>query len=142
MDYYINFSLGQRRSVVGLIGGDYQVAALSDDKVRSMLKQGSIKASDYRIIYQSAVIPRLTVGYVYNLRPQLAAQITAAAIAFGNEQGGADEDTGEPMRFLPTDYKNDFEFVRKIDDSFDPRFVRTPKSSVDTPVVEGAQASE
>jgi hypothetical protein len=29
--------------------------------------------------------------------------------------------TGKPMRFFAVDYKNDFEFVRKIDEYFDPR---------------------
>ena len=37
-------------------------------------------------------------------------------------QGCADETTGKPMRFYAVDYQKDFEFVRKIDDSFDPRF--------------------
>jgi phosphonate transport system substrate-binding protein len=127
-DYAINFSLGQKRSVLGLIGGDYSVAALSDDKVQSMLKKGSIKASDYRVIYQSEVIPRLTIGYVYNLDPALAAKVTSAALNFKNEGGGAEESTGEPMRFFPTDYKKDFEFVRTVDNSFDPRFSKTTKA--------------
>ncbi|HEX4142925.1 MAG TPA: PhnD/SsuA/transferrin family substrate-binding protein [Pirellulales bacterium] len=127
-DYSINFSLGQKRSVQGLIGGDYSVAALSDDKIQSMLKKGSIKTTDYRVIYQSEVIPRLTIGYVYNLEPTLAEKVTAAAVNFKNEEGGSEESTGEPMRFFPIDYKKDFEFVRTVDNSFDPRFYKAIKA--------------
>jgi phosphonate transport system substrate-binding protein len=127
-DYAINFSLGQKRSVLGLIGGDYSVAALSDDKVQSMLKKGSIKPSDYRVIYQSEVIPRLTIGYVYNLEPTLAAKVASATLNFKNEGGGAEESTGEPMRFFPIEYKTDFEFVRTVDNCFDPRFFKSAKT--------------
>ena len=127
-DYVINFSLGQKRSVLGLIAGDYSVAALSDDKLQSMLKKGSIQASDYRVIFQSEVIPRLTIGYVYNLEPTLAAKVTSVALNFKNEGGAAEESTGEPMRFFPIDYKKDFEFVRTVDNSFDPRFFKTVKA--------------
>jgi len=128
VDYSINFSLGQKRSVHGLIDGDFAVAALSDDKVQSMLNNGSIRASDYRVIYRSEVIPRLTIGYVYNLEPALAAKVTDAALNFKNEGGGAEESSGEPMHFLPIDYKRDFEFVRTVDDSFDPRFSKAAKA--------------
>jgi phosphonate transport system substrate-binding protein len=122
VDYRIHFSHGQRRSVEGLVGGQFEIAALSDDKLKSMLKEGEVKASDYRVIYESQVIPRLTIGYAHSLKPELAAKVTAAILSFQNEGGLTDESTGKPMRFLPIDYKKDFEFVRKIDDYFDPRF--------------------
>ncbi len=127
VDYSINFSLGQKRSVLGLINGEFSIAALSDDKVESMLKNGSLKASDYRVIYQSEVIPRLTIGYVYDLEPNLATKVTAAALDFANEGGSPDESTGQPMHFVPIDYKKDFEFVRTVDNSFDPRFFKGTK---------------
>ena len=128
VDYSINFSLGQKRSVHGLIDGDFAVAALSDDKVQSMLDKGSIQASDFRVLYRSEVIPRLTIGYVYNLEPALAAKVTDATLNFRNEGGGTEESSGEPMHFLPVDYKRDFEFVRTVDNSFDPRFFKAAKA--------------
>ncbi len=81
------------------------------------------------MIYRSQVIPRLTFGHVYNLKPELAAQITAAALSFDNVGGALDEAATEPMRFLSVDYKLDFEFVRRIDDSFDPRFGKQAKKA-------------
>jgi phosphonate transport system substrate-binding protein len=128
VDYSINFSLGQKRSVLGLIGGDFSVAALSEDKVQSMLNSGKINSAEYRVILRSEVIPRLTIGYVYNLEPELAAKVASVAMNFKNEAGSAEESTGEPMHFVPIDYKRDFEFVRTIDNSFDPRFFRATKA--------------
>ena len=80
------------------------------------------------MIYQSEVIPRLTIGYVYNLEPALAEKVASVALNFKNEGGGAEESSGEPMHFVPIDYKKDFEFVRTVDDSFDPRFFKGAKS--------------
>jgi len=126
VDYAINFSFGQKRSIQGLVEGDFEVAALSDDKVQSMLGKGSIDKEDFRVIYESQVIPRLTIGYIYNLTPELAGKLSAAVLSFANQGGAVDDSTGQPMRFLASDYQKDFEFVRKIDDSFDPRFHKRP----------------
>jgi phosphonate transport system substrate-binding protein len=137
VDYSINFSLGQKRSVQGLADGEFEVAALSDDKVHSQLKAGHLKESDFRIIYQSQVIPRFTIGYVYNLQPQLAKKITEGILDFKNEKGPVAENSEKPMRFVAVDYKRDFEFVRKIDESFDPRLGPKPPK-----VNSGSDASE
>ena len=121
VDYTVNYSLGQTRSIQGLAAGDYEAAALSDDKLQSLLKADRVKPTDYRIIYESPVIPRFTIGYVYNLKPELAAKVTEAILGFKNEGGAASDSSGQPMRFFAVDYKKDFEFMRKIDESFDPR---------------------
>jgi phosphonate transport system substrate-binding protein len=132
VDYFISFSHGQKRSIEGLKAGEFEIAALSDDKVQSLQRAGSLAPTDYRIVYQSEVIPRLTIGYVYNLKPELAVKVTKAILDFKNEKGAKDEDSGESMRFYPVDYKHDFEFVRRIDDSFDPRFSKATKNKRDS----------
>ncbi len=85
VDYRVHFSHGQKRSIVGLIEGNFEVAALSDDKLQSLIAEGEIKPSDYRVIYESQIIPRLSIGYVYNLQPELAAKIAAAITGFENQ---------------------------------------------------------
>ena len=132
-DYAVTWSHGQKRSILGLLSGKTEVAALSDDKLQSLLKKGTIGEADYRVIYRSQVIPRLTIGYVYNLDPKLAGQLVTASLNFQNEGGQGEDDSSPPMRFLPVDYKKDFEFVRRIDDSFDPRFGKQarPKAPLD-----------
>ena len=63
--------------------------------------------------------------------------MTAALLAFDNQGGAPEEPSTEPMRFLPVDYQKDFEFVRHIDDSFDPRFGKQAKTKPATGEDEG-----
>jgi phosphonate transport system substrate-binding protein len=133
IDYTINYSLGQTRSILGIASDDYEAAAWSDDKLQTLLKAGRIQPTDYRIIYESHVIPRFTIGYGYNLDPGVAAKVRQAVLDFKNAGGPADEASGKPMHFVAIDYKKDFEFVRKMDESFEPRLGAKPAKSKSTP---------
>jgi len=138
IDYFITFSLSQKNSLKALAEsglaktgtakakGGIEAVAVADDKLQSKLDKGKIKESDFRIIYKSAPIPRTTIGYVYNLQPDLAAKVRQAIVGFENKGGATDDASGKPSRFYAVDYKKDFEFVRKIDDSFDPRLGGKP----------------
>ncbi len=116
VDYEIIWSLSQKASISGVADKEYDAAAVSDDKLQSLLAKGSINASQYRIIYQSPVIPRTTIGYFYNLNPTLADQLRQAVLAHSPTTAP------DVQNFLQVDYKKDFQFVRNIDDQFDPRF--------------------
>ncbi len=137
-DYSVSWSFGQSESIHQLAAGKIEVAALSDDKVQSQLKRGRVAESDFRTIYQSKVIPHLTIGTVHQLQPALAGKITLAITDFENQKGAPDEISGKPMRFLPIDYKQDFEFVRNIDDAFDPRFGQRLRAKTESAPAEAA----
>jgi phosphonate transport system substrate-binding protein len=116
--------MGQKRSVMGVIKGDYAAAAVSDDKVQSLIDEETIQKSAIKIIYQSEVIPRTTIGWFYNLNPHLAAKIQKAILSFRPTIGAntnSDEAVDTSLHFIPIDYKKDFALVRLIDASFDPR---------------------
>jgi phosphonate transport system substrate-binding protein len=117
VDYYVLWSMGQKKSIKGIADKPtkYEAAAVSDDKLQTLVDDGDIEKSQYKVIYQSDVIPRTTIGYFYNLKPELAAKIRTAILSFNSPAAV------NTMRFLPIDYKNDFRFLRTIDDSFDPR---------------------
>jgi phosphonate transport system substrate-binding protein len=96
-----------------------------------MIDNGKIQKSQVKIVYQSDVIPRTTIGWFYNLKPDLAAKVRDAILAFApgapTTQPAADTETadseaGSQLHFVAIDYRKDFELVRWIDDSFDPRF--------------------
>src|SRR5262245_15265791 len=55
VDYFVNYSLGQTKSIMGLVEGEYKAVALSNDKLQSLIKAGRVQPSDYRIIYESQV---------------------------------------------------------------------------------------
>src|SRR5262249_32667023 len=91
VDYSINWSFGQSESIRGLVDGSIPVAALSEEKVQSLIKKDRLKQSDLRVVFQSQVIPHLTIGYVHNLQPALAEKLSAAVFSFENNQGTADD---------------------------------------------------
>ena len=127
VDYFIVWSMGQKKSIKGIVANKYQAAAVSDDKLQSMLDDpdGDLKKSDFKTIYQSDVIPRTTIGYFYNLKPELAEKVKQAILSYSPPM------KADTLKFLPIDYKNDFKFVRLIDDSFDPRLDKAAKSHAD-----------
>jgi len=122
VDYEIIWSLGQKRSITGVTKKEYEAAAVSDEKLQSLLAKGTIQASQYKIIYQSPVIPRTTIGCFYNLNPALAEQLRQAILAPSATTLPTTAPDDDVLGFLPLDYKRDFQFVRDIDDQFDPRF--------------------
>jgi phosphonate transport system substrate-binding protein len=127
VDYFITWSLKQKASIVGVAHGQLESAAISDDKLQTLLKSGDVHTSEYRVIYQSEVIPRMTIGWFYNLKPELAEKIRQAILSFHPTPAPGDatsDDAALPVQslhFVPVDYKKDFQLVRLIDDSFDPR---------------------
>jgi phosphonate transport system substrate-binding protein len=147
VDYYITWSLGQKRSIDGVAHGECEAAAISDDKLQTLLETGDVSKGDLKIIYQSDVIPRTTIGWFYNLKPELAQQIKDAIVAFKPDATGpaaADVigagDSAKPLHFIAIDYKKDFQFVRQIDDRFDPRL--DAKTNKVKPAIADAAATQ
>ncbi|MGD0390003.1 MAG: PhnD/SsuA/transferrin family substrate-binding protein [Tepidisphaeraceae bacterium] len=141
VDYFITWSMGQKRSIVSVVKGQYDSAAVSNDKVQSLLDDGTVEKSQFKVIYQSEVIPRTTIGWFYNLKPDLAEKVRQAILGFkpaastptpeadSETAGSSDSSTNNPqLHFIPIDYKKDFQLVRWIDDSFDPRLDAMTKS--------------
>lgn len=132
VDYQIVWSLGQKRSILGISKKEFEAAAVSDDKLKSLEEEGKIAASDYRIIYRSDVIPRTTIGWFYNLKPEVASTVRDAILSYRPNSPTtrpASGDEGRTLHFFPIEYKNDFAAVRQIDDRFDPRFDAKSKSA-------------
>jgi len=132
VDYYVAWSLGQKESINGIKDGTYEAAAVSDDKLHSMLNKGKADEASYHILYQSDVFPRMAVGYFYNLKPELAVKVHDAVLSYKPVASGDDQ---APMHFTPVDYKKDFALVRDIDDQFDPRLEPKAKHNA-TPTTE------
>lgn len=128
IDYFVTWSLGQKRSILGVASKEYGAAAVSDEKLRSLIADGQLAATDYRMIYQSEVIPRTTIGWFYNLKPDLAAKIRDAILSYNPQPATqpADSDAAPALHFIAIDYKKDFQLMRQMDDRFDPRFASKP----------------
>src|SRR5262249_20922796 len=77
---------------------------------------GTADLEALRVIDHSNAFPPATLGYVYNLKPELAEKIRSAMLAFPWEGSGIDKEFAgsRATKFVPVSYKNDFEWARLI----------------------------
>ncbi|MEN8189308.1 MAG: phosphate/phosphite/phosphonate ABC transporter substrate-binding protein [Thermodesulfobacteriota bacterium] len=110
-DYEVVFSGSHKKSILGVVDGSYDGAAVASSVLYRMLKSGAVSNKDIRILYTSPRFPTLSLGYAHNLHPKLAAGIQEALTTYRipeqlhKHYKGAD-------RLMPVSYKNDWEIVR------------------------------
>lgn len=117
-DVQLRYSGSHESSIAGIASGEYQAAAVAEDMLTRQISVGKILPSQYRVIYSSESFPTAGLGYVYNLKPELAAKIRRALLTF-DWKGTSLEPLlsgTKQTRFVPISYKNDFALIRRIDD--------------------------
>jgi phosphonate transport system substrate-binding protein len=112
-DYKILFSGKHDQSVMGVLSGDYDGAAVASDVFHRMATRGQIKEDDFRIIYRSQKFPTSSFAYAHDLDPEFARKMLKCFYdyRFTDEMkknfDGAD-------RFFPITFQKDWEVVRKV----------------------------
>jgi phosphonate transport system substrate-binding protein len=117
-DVLLRYSGSHEASIEGIASGKYEAAAVAEDMVSREIAAGKIKPQQYRVIYTSEQFPTAALGYVYNLKPDLAAKIKDALSTF-DWKGTPLElvfSGAKQTKFLPVNYKNDWALIRRIDD--------------------------
>lgn len=118
-DYEPVFSGKHDNSIVGVANKDYPAAAIANSVKARMIGRNVIKADATKVIYKSQTFPTTGYGYVYNLKPELAAKIKEAFFTFnweGSELLKEFEKSEPPQeKFLPITFKSHWEVVRQID---------------------------
>lgn len=123
-DYEVLFSGKHDQSVMGVLSGDYDAAPVASDVFERMVRRGTVKVEDFRIIYRSAVFPTSSFAYAHDLHPDLVHQIVGAfhTFRFNDEMkkafNGAD-------RFYPITYMKDWAVVRQIAEGTDVSYNRS-----------------
>jgi phosphonate transport system substrate-binding protein len=117
IDYDVNVSYGHDRSIEGIAKKKFQAAAVANEILKRDISKGMIKESEFRSIYKSEGFPPASIGYVYNLKPELADAIRSTILSF-NWEGTPLVKAYGPNRakFVPISYKDQWSFVRYIDD--------------------------
>src|SRR5438067_5192260 len=117
-DYLVRMSSGHDRSIEGIAKGEYQAAAVSADMLARAEATGAIAKNQYRSIYKSESFPGAALGYVYNLKPELAAKVKEALMTFDLKGTPLEGDFGADgqSKFVPVKYKDDWALIRRIDD--------------------------
>jgi phosphonate transport system substrate-binding protein len=117
-DVMLRYSGSHDASIEGIASGKYQAAAVAEDMVSREIAAGKIKPDQYRVIYSSEGFPTAGLGYVYNLRPELAAQIRGALLSFDWKGTPLEQvfSGAKQTKFVPVNYKSDWALIRRIDD--------------------------
>lgn len=118
-DYNCRFSTGHDQSIQGVASGDYQAAAVASNMLERAIATGAVDRAKIRVIEESKPFPPATLGYAYNLAPELAEKVRTAFFAFSWSGTGLEKQfagTGA-TKFVPVNYKTDFEWTRLIADS-------------------------
>ena len=112
-DYRPLMSGGVDKSVLGVLADDYDMAGVASDVFDRMVKRGTVKADDFRIIYKSPVFPTSAFAYAYDLKPDLAKTIIGCFFAFRFPDSMQKEFSGMD-RFVPITYRETWKVVREI----------------------------
>ena len=112
-DYKPIMSGGHDKSALGVASGDYDMAGVASDVYDRMVTRGTLKGSDFRIIYTSPLFPTSGFAYAHDLKPELAKKVVDCFYAFRFPPKMTKEFNGDD-RFFPVTYKDDWKLVREI----------------------------
>jgi phosphonate transport system substrate-binding protein len=112
-DYKPIMSGGHDKSALGVASGDYDMGGVASDVFERMVTRGTLKNSDFRIIYKSPVFPTSSFAYAHDLKPELAKKVADCFYQFRFPESMQKEFNGDD-RFFPITYKETWAVVRKI----------------------------
>lgn len=118
-DYTPVFSGKHDNSVLGVANKDYPAASIANSVMKRMMARGVVKPEQIKTIYRSETFPTTAYGYVYNLRPDLAAKVKEAFFTFPWEGSALLDEfkNSDPpqQKFMPISYAKNWEIVRQVD---------------------------
>jgi phosphonate transport system substrate-binding protein len=112
-DYQIVFSGKHDNSILGVVNGDYDAAAIADTVLERMVNRGVVKAGDLKTVYRSPLFPTGPFAYAHTLDPALAEKVKEAFFSFKFEGTSLAKEYGKQDRvgFMPITYAKDWQPV-------------------------------
>jgi len=112
-DYKLIFSGKHDQSILGVMNGDYDAAAVASDVFHRMAQRGAIKEDNFRVIYQSSKFPNSAFAHAHDLAPAFADQMKKCFFdyRFTPEMKQAFDGAD---RFVPASYLKDWAVVRDV----------------------------
>jgi phosphonate transport system substrate-binding protein len=115
-DYLWGFSLGHEESIKGVAAKEFQAAPVASDILDRMIEKGEVTPESIKVVYESERFPPATIGYVYNLTPELRTAIRDALLEFSLTGTGLEGEFGaDATKLVPVNYKDDWANARRID---------------------------
>ena len=120
-DYRTVFSGSHDNSILGVVNGDYEAAAVANEVLKRMQGRDVVNASQYRSIYKSLTFPTTAYGISHNLTPALASRIREAFFSFDWEGSALQREFADAgmAQFIPITYQEHWRVVREIDEAND-----------------------
>ncbi|MDP3516746.1 MAG: phosphate/phosphite/phosphonate ABC transporter substrate-binding protein [Pseudohongiella sp.] len=118
-DYRSVFSGSHDNSILGVVNGDYEAAAVANEVLKRMQGRDVVNASQYRSIYKSLTFPTTAYGVSHNLKPELANRIREAFFSFNWEGSALQREFADAgmAQFIPITYQEHWRVVREIDEA-------------------------
>jgi len=118
-DYEIVFTGKHDNSILGVVNGDYDAAAIAHTVLERMVNRGVVKKTDYKVVYTSPLFPVAGWSYAHDLDPKLAEKIKEAFLTFKIEGSSVAKEWKPPRytRFVPVSYGKDWEAVVGIQEA-------------------------
>jgi phosphonate transport system substrate-binding protein len=114
-DFEPAFSGRHDNSVLGVLHGDYDAAAVANIVIGQVLARGVGTMEDLRILYRSETFPTTAYGVSNRLAPELAEAVRRAFATFEWEGSALDDEFQDEDGFLPITYREHWEVIRRID---------------------------
>jgi phosphonate transport system substrate-binding protein len=113
-DYEVLYSGSHDQSMLGVVAGDYDAAPVASEVVERMAARGLYDPDEVKIIYESKPFPTTSYTYAHNLKPELVEKIKEAFFTFDLEGTALGEEFEGVSKFIPIEYKRDWEVIRQI----------------------------
>lgn len=113
-DYQTAFSGSHDNSILGVVNGDYEAAAIASSVLRRMVARGALSMDDLEFVYVSQTFPSTAYGAMYNLRPELLDQIRDAFLSFDWTGTALGAEFADVSQWIPIDYQVDWHVLRQI----------------------------
>src|SRR5205823_3822325 len=97
-DYDWGFSSDHKKSIKGIATKEkgYEAAPVASDLLKGMIHKGEVEEKAVRVVYESDPFPPATLGYVYNLTPELRTAIRETLTNYNLKGTGlASQEIGE-----------------------------------------------
>ncbi len=116
-DYQWGFSLGHEDSIKHVANKELEVVAIASDILARMVENKEIDPTTVVSIYKSERFPPATIGYAYNLAPELRDGIRDTLLQLDWKGTGLEKQFGPAgqEKFVPVNYKDDWANTRRID---------------------------
>ncbi|WP_425450438.1 phosphate/phosphite/phosphonate ABC transporter substrate-binding protein [Virgifigura deserti] len=116
-DYEVVYSGSHDQSMLGVVAGDYDAAPVASEVVDRMADRGLYDPEEVKIIYESKPFPTTSYTYAHNLDSALVEKIKEAFFTFDLEGTALGEEFSGVSKFVPIEYKEDWEVIREIQEA-------------------------